>query len=127
MAFAPGQRWTYRAPLGHEHSRLVIGAVVMFEDRDSIICCSVTETPRRQPDGTVQSVGIPFIPMSEPAFRASVASLDGAEEPPPQFADELDQWSRDPRGLSVFTVAFEGSLDHMIAQQMAEIVRKSAA
>jgi hypothetical protein len=70
---------------------------------------------------------IPFLPMTEPAFMASVIALDGAAEPPESFAQKLQEWSDDPRGLSTFTVPFEGFLDRMIALQMAEIAGQSAA
>ncbi|HKZ97297.1 MAG TPA: hypothetical protein VJ045_09980 [Hyphomicrobiaceae bacterium] len=127
MTFAAGQRWIYRAPEGFEASRLVIGAILKFDGGHSIVCCSVTGAPRRQAGGAADSVTIPFLPMTEQALRASVTSLDGTEEPPDSFAEKLQQWSDDPRGLTTFTVPFEGYLDRMIALQMAEIVGQSAA
>jgi hypothetical protein len=127
MTLAAGQRWTYRAPEGSEGSRLVIGAIVKFDSGQSIVCCSVMGAPRRQPDGTVSHVTIPFLPMTEAAFRGSAVNLDGADEPPASFAEKLQEWSDDPRGLTTFTVPFEGHLDRMIAMQMAEIVGQSAA
>lgn len=127
MAFAAGQQWTYRAPPELQQSRLIIGAILTFEGRDSIICCSATCSLRQHPDGSLEAVSIPFIPMTETAFRASVLEQDGTAEPPAAFADELHIWSNDPRGLTIFTVPFEGQLDRMIAMQMAEIVGRSAA
>lgn len=127
MTFAAGQRWSYNAAQGFEASRLVIGAILKFEDADSIVCCSVTGAPRKRPDGTIEIVTIPFLPMSETALSATVAAQDGLEEPPEAFAEKLQEWCNDPRGLSQFTVPFDGHLDHMIARQMAQIVGLSAA
>ncbi len=127
MDLAAGQSWTYRAPEGFEGSRIVIGAIVRFVGSRSIVCCSVTGAPRRRGDGTLEAVMIPFIPLSEPAFRASVVDLDGAGELPESFAQKLQEWSDDPRGLTTFTVPFEGFLDRMIAMQMAALTGQSAA
>jgi hypothetical protein len=127
MGLSAGQCWTYRAPNGFETSRLIIGAIVTFDGERSIVCCSVTDAPRRHADGSVETVVIPFLPMIEPAFRASVVALEGAAEPPPAFAAKLDEWCNDPRGLTTFTVPFEGYLDRMIALQMAEIAGQDAA
>lgn len=127
MQFAAGQRWTYRAPEGYETSRMVIGAIAKFEGGRSIVCCAVSEAPRRHADGSVEVVTIPFLPMTESAFRASVLAADGLSELPPDFAQKLEEWSNDPRGLTAFTVAFEGYLDLMIAHQMEEIAGVRAA
>lgn len=127
MQLAAGQRWTYRTPEGHERSRMVIGAIAKFEGGRNIVCAAVSEAPRRHADGTTEVVTIPFLPMTEAAFRASVLALDGMSELPPDFAERLAEWSNDPRGLSAFTVAFEGHLDLMIAHQMEEIVGVRAA
>jgi hypothetical protein len=127
MNLAAGQSWTYRAPEGFEASRLIIGAIVTFDGKRSIVCCSVLNAPRKRPDGIVETVTIPFLPMTEPAFRASVKDLDGVGELPELFAGKLQEWSDDPRGLTTFTVPFEGYLDRMIALQMAEIASQSAA
>ena len=127
MSFAAGQRWTYRAPQGFEASRVVIGAILKFEGSESIICCTVTGAPRRHADGSVDVVTIPFLPMSEEALTATVVAPDGAEEPAAAFAEKLQEWTNDPRGLTTFTVPFDGHLDHLIAHQMAKIVGLSAA
>ena len=127
MDLHAGQCWTYRAPSGFEASRLVIGAIVTFDGDRSIVCCSVTGAPRRHADGRVESVVVPFLPMTEPAFRASVVAFEGAAEPSQTFAAKLDEWGNDPRGLTTFTVPFEGYLDRMIALQMAEIAGQNAA
>ena len=127
MSFAAGQRWTYRTPVGYEASRIVIGAILRFDGSDSIICCSVTGAPRSLADGAHDAVTIPFLPLTEAAFAATVASFDGTEEPCASFSEKLLEWSDDPRGLTTFTVPFEGLLDQLIARQMAEIVKRSAA
>jgi hypothetical protein len=127
MELHAGQCWTYRAPSGFETSRLVIGAIVKFDGDRSIVCCSVTGAPRRHPDGRVEAVLIPFLPMTEHAFRDSVVAFEGDADLPPVFAGKLDEWANDPRGLTTFTVAFEGYLDRMIALQMAEIAGQNAA
>lgn len=122
-----GQRWTYPAPEGFEASRIVIGAILSFEDGERIICCAVWGAPRRLPCGDVDRVVIPFLPMSEPAFRATVGSPDGDGDLPDGFASALDDWADDPRGLTTFTVPFDGFLDRLIAFQMAAIIGQSAA
>ncbi|MFA5948886.1 MAG: hypothetical protein WC807_01240 [Hyphomicrobium sp.] len=127
MELHAGQCWTYRTPDGYESSRLIIGAIVTFEHDRSIVCCAATDAPRRYKDGHIDPVLIPFLPMTEEAFRASVTGFEGMAELPTPFAEKLEEWSRDPRGLSTFTVAFEGFLDRMIAMQMAEIAGLSAA
>jgi hypothetical protein len=127
MTFAAGQRWTYRTPDGFEASRIVIGAIVRFDDHAPILCCTVTAAPRRCPDGSVDAATIPFLPMSEAALRESVAALDGEGVVDDGFAAALADWQNDPRGLSAFTVPFEGFLDRMIALQMAAIVGRPAA
>ena len=127
MSFATGQRWTYRAPEGYEASRIVIGAILRFDGSESIICCCVTGAPRSHADGANVAVTIPFLPLTESAFAATVASFDGTEEPCTSFSEKLLEWSDDPRGLTTFTVPFEGLLDQLIARQMAEIVKRSAA
>lgn len=127
MQLAAGQRWTYRTPAGYESSRIVIGAIAKFEGAESIICAAVSEAPRRHGDGSVEIVTIPFLPMTETAFRASVLAFDGMSELPPDFAAKLDAWSSDPKGLTAFTVVFEGYLDLMIAHQMEAIAGVRAA
>ncbi len=126
-----GQCWTYRAPGGFENSRLIVGAVVRFENREDIVCASAVHAPPRNPEPSEQikapSTTVAFIPMTETAFRASVIHCEGTAEPPEAFASSLQSWQADPKGLSVFKVPFEGSLDRMIALQMAQIVGQPAA
>ena len=43
-------------------------------------------------------------------------------EPPSAFAAAFATWRDDPRGLSAFSVPFEGRLDLLIAHQMAALV-----
>ncbi len=129
MDYKAGQCWRYDAPEGFESSRLVIGAIASFSGDARIICCSVFDAPERQDDGRIQPVTIPFLPLSEPAFAASVTGPDESGEAmlPDGFTTALAQWRDDPRGLTCFTVPYDGSLDRLIARQMAAIVGTDAA
>ncbi|MGH1418452.1 MAG: hypothetical protein ACRBCJ_06310 [Hyphomicrobiaceae bacterium] len=130
LPLAAGQCWTYRTPNGFEASRLIIGAIVRFQDGQNIVCASATHTPARHNEVDQNAKSIAFIPMSEAAFRASVISCESTHiEPinPQTFQNELNSWHNDPKGMTVFTVPFEGSLDRMIASQMAQIVGQPAA
>jgi len=126
LTVSAGQKWLYRAPPGFEPSRMVVGAIVRFSDSAPIICCEVTEAPRRLPDATVDVVTIPFLPMTEDAFLASVVELDGMAEVGESFQTALADWQEDPRGMSAFTVPFEGHLNHLIARQMEAILQEAA-
>ena len=108
-----------RSPL---RSRLVVGAVLRFSGQEAIVCCAVLGAPRRRPDGTIDEVTIPFLPLSESALLASVVESDGSGTLPEGFASAFAHWQQDPRGLSAFTVPFEGLLDRLIALQMAALV-----
>jgi hypothetical protein len=127
MDFHAGQCWTYRAPHGFESSRLLIGAIATFDGHRNIVCSAVIHAPRRHADGHIEMVTIPFLPMTDAAFHASVVALEGTADLPESFAEKLEEWSNDPKGLTAFTVPFEGFLDQMIALQMAEIAGQSAA
>ena len=106
---------------------MVIGAIVSFGAGERVVCAAIAAAPRRLPDGIVDRVTIPFLPMSEAAFRASVVSLDGNDGPPAEFREAIQNWSEDPRGLSIFTVPFDGFLDRLIARQMKAIIGQPAA
>jgi len=121
MDFAAGQRWTYRAPAGFETSRIVIGAVLSFEEGARIVCAAVAGAPVKAGDGADQSAIIPFLPFAEDAFAQTVVARDGDDVPPPSFQAEMEAWLADPRGLTTFTVPFEGSLNLLIARQMEKI------
>ena len=125
--FKAGQCWRYAAPAGFESSRLVIGAILSFEDGERVVCCSVLDAPQRGPNGRLGRVTIPFLPMAEAAFASSVSGADGMAAAPPQFASAYAVWKADARGFSCFSVPFEGWLDRMIALQMAAIVGERAA
>jgi hypothetical protein len=127
MEFHAGQCWTYRAAEGFESSRIIIGAIVTFSGGRSVVCAAVTDAPRRHADGHVDTVLIPFLPMSHDALAASVAECVGSADLPAPFAAKLEEWSSDPRGLTAFTVPFDGFLDRMIGLQMAEIAGRAAA
>lgn len=123
MSFSAGQSWAYRAPEGFETSCAVIGAIVHYETRESIVCFSVYDAPRRGSAASGDTVTIPFIPMSQSAFAATVTALraEGAELPD-EFGTQLHTWANDERGLAVFTVPFLGFLDQMMNMQMASMV-----
>jgi hypothetical protein len=119
--FVPGQAWTYRAPDSQTGSRIVIGAVLTFAS-GAVVCCAVTGAPRRLPDGTIDAATIPFLSFSEAALAETVVTVDGELPLPEGFAPALEEWHADPRGMTVFTVPFEGFLDRLIARQMAAII-----
>jgi hypothetical protein len=127
ITFRAGDCWTYRPPAGFESSRMIIGAVLRFADQPSIVCVCVTAAPQKLPDGSLRASDIPLIPMSEHAVAASVVSHMGQAEPPADFGAAFTAWHQDDRGLTVFTVPFEGLLDRMIALQMADIVGEEPA
>lgn len=129
MTFTAGQCWRYLPPQGFEHSRIIVGAIASFSSDARILCCAVLAAPERQPDGTCAAVTIPFLPISEAAFRQTVTRLDddAAMALPDGFVAALEAWRSDPKGLSCFTVAFDGFMDRMIARQMAQIVGTDAA
>lgn len=122
MDFAAGQIWRYSAPSAIADLRIVIGALVEFESGKMLACCSVTGAQQKQPDGTTGKVTIPFLPMTVEALQRTVVALDGFGDVAETFGAHFEAWSEDARGASYFTVPFEGSLDRMIALQMAEIV-----
>jgi hypothetical protein len=124
--FRPGEAWTYRIAPAYAPSRLIVGAVFSFESGD-VVCCAVTDAPRRLADGTIEITTIPFLPMSAAALAETVVAPDGSRDLPAEFEAGLAHWQSDPRGLSVFTVPFEGFLDHLIARQMAAILGVTAA
>ena len=86
------------------------------------MCCAVTGAPGRLPNGSLDTITIPFLPMTSDALTRSVVARDGLEKLPGDFATAFQTWRDDPRGLTAFTVPFEGLLEHLIARQMEEIV-----
>jgi hypothetical protein len=125
-----GQAWRYVAPDGREQSCLIVGAIVRFPERRTVVCCAAID--KRASDhardmAATPPTAIAFIPMTEAAFRASITHLDSERnEVPDSFFDEFDKWHGDPRGMRVFDVTFEGSLERMIARQMARIAKLPA-
>jgi len=124
--FHAGQCWRYSPPQGHDSSRILIGAVISFQDREPIVCCAVTDVQRLLPSGEVETVLLPFLPMSASALAATVTGIEGEAALPAEFAVALSEWQEDPRGLAAFTVPFEGRLDLMVARQMVEIADRKA-
>jgi len=124
MTFEAGQQWAYASSSDLAHSRIVIGAIVEFDGGAVITCCAVTGALQKAADGAVEHVDIPFLPIAREALARSVTQLDGFGTLPDAFAVELENWRLDPRGASYFTVPFEGSLERMIALQMAVLIDK---
>lgn len=125
--FAAGQVWTYAAPESIADSRITIGALVEFESGHQLACCSVTGALQKRPDGIYERITIPFLPLTVEALERTVLTLDGDGAVPEAFATHFSIWSEDPRGASYFTVPFEGTLERMIALQMAEIAGEPAS
>lgn len=123
--FTAGQSWTCRAPVDGRRARIIIGAIVDFDGGRRIACCAVTGARQRRPEGAVEDVTVPFLPMTLEAPGATVVDLDGQATPPDEFVAGFEAWSRDSRGATYFTVSFEGSLERMIARQMAAIVGRA--
>ena len=123
MDFKVGQAWRYSSEPELAQSRLVIGALIEFGSGLRLVCCSVS--PRPSADDAAAGSGeiIPFLPLSEEALRGSVLQLDGTQDVVAEFASHLEAWRSDTRGASYFTVPFEGSLDRLIALQMAALVK----
>ncbi len=122
-----GQSWQFNTSHGFDDARAIIGAIVSPSGGERIICFSVTRAPTTLDDGTETDAMISFIPMAETAFRATITNLEGTATPPPEFSDELAVWQSDVRGLTVFTVAFDGCLDRLLAHQAASLIAQPAA
>lgn len=125
-SFQTGQMWSYRTRPALADSRLIIGALLAFEAGPPIACCTVTGALQQLPDGRLERVTIPFLPMTVAALARTVTTIEGEASVAPAFAAHFASWHDDDRGLSYFTVPFEGSLDRMIALQMAEIAGDEA-
>lgn len=124
MTFKAGQQWAYAAPAEIAHSRIVIGGIVTFAAGQQIACCAVTHALQRQPDGRLDEVTIPFLPLTVDALGQTVTDADGIADVPEAFAAHFAEWTDDPRGFTYFTVPFQGSLDGLIAAQMAALVER---
>ena len=125
--YTAGTSWIYRAPRGFDASRLIIGAHLTFSAHEPVLCCAVTGAPVRQKDETSQPGTIAFLPLTLEAFEKTIVAQDGYATLPAAFKSSLETWRNDPRGLTYFTVPFEGRLEQMIARQMAQIVGVDAA
>ncbi|MEL6372522.1 MAG: hypothetical protein AAFR04_00970 [Pseudomonadota bacterium] len=120
---AAGQTWHYRAHDHNARSVIVIGAIVRFEERAPIVCCAVLNAPDRGQDGKAQATTIPFLPLAYDAAAQTLTEPSAQEfDLPEGFVPALQAWQEDARGLTCYTVPFDGRLDRMIALQMASIV-----
>lgn len=124
---AAGQRWQFDTSHGFDDARLIIGALVSPGGGERIVCFSVTRAPAIVDGGEMSEAMISFVPMTESAFRATITAPDGTAAPPPEFSDELEAWQADTRGLTIFTVPFDGCLDRLLANQAATLINKPAA
>lgn len=118
-----GQSWHCRG-LSCAPALIVIGAVVEIAGRPAVACCSVTAAAGTAADGSGPSETVPFLPLTIEALADSVGELasEADGEVAAGFLAAFQAWQADPRGLSVFNVAYDGSLDRLIARQMASIV-----
>ena len=117
-----GQVWSLRSAEAEEAgagiddgARIVVGAIVEFGSRGRVICCAASTAG--------EAIAVPFIPLSQDAFSQTVGRAMGRADLPDAFFDEFDAWMADETGKRVFEVPFEGSLDRMIALQMAKIAK----
>jgi len=122
-----GQSWQFNTSHGFDDARAIIGAIVSPSSGPRIVCFAVTRAPTTLDDGSKSEAMISFIPMAEPAFLETVTTLDGMAAPPPEFSEELTAWQADDRGLTIFTVAFDGCLDRLLAHQAASLINQPAA
>lgn len=120
---ATGQCWRYHSDEpGLDGSRLIVGAVLTFAAGPTLVCCAAVGAIGKRPDGALERITIPFLPMTEAAALASISTSDGIADLPAGFQAQFEAWRSDLRGLTYFTVPFEGRLDRMIARQMAEMI-----
>lgn len=122
-----GQRWCFDTSYGFDDARAIVGAIVSPSSGERIVCFSVTRAPTTLDDGSKSEAMISFIPMTESAFRATITEPDGNAALPAEFSDELAAWQSDARGLTIFTVPFDGCLDRLLANQAASLINQPAA
>jgi hypothetical protein len=120
-AFAAGQCWAFRSPEGYDHARLIIGAILRFDGQDDVACVSITAAPQRRADGSRGPAPILLLPLTLAALAATVTDYAGEALPPAGFANAFAAWHDDDRGVTFFTVPFDGHLDRLIARQMSAI------
>lgn len=120
--FKAGETWTTRGVAEGSLPVLVIGAIVR-DDRSGrgIAACAVWNARAKSADGIWSPATIPFLPIDLEALTASVVAPAPPRPLPDEFMSHFETWRADPRGLSVFTIPFEGTLDGLIARQMAAI------
>lgn len=127
VQIAAGQCWQFDTSHGFDDARIIIGALVTPQQGERIICFTVTRAPTTLDGGIASDAMISFIPMTESAFRQTITEPDGSASPPPEFSDELQAWQSDERGLTIFTVPFDGCLDRLLARQAASVISQPAA
>ena len=127
-AFAAGETWTTRLPAS-SHSQdgappfLVIGAILHADaTATGIAACAVWNARAKAADGSWAPTIVPFLPLSLAALARTVVERAEPLALPDDFLAYFEAWRADPKGLTVYTIPFEGSLDTLIAHQMAAII-----
>lgn len=124
IAFAAGQSFRTRARSGVEPI-VTVGAVLRFAEGRTIVACAVSDAEAGRGDGAGAPVVIPFLAFTAEALAASIEGPAPVSPLPDAFGAAFEAWQSDPRGFSYFTVPFDGSLDRLIAAQMAVIAGQS--
>ena len=120
-SFAAGGTFTTGGIDGLPTPVLVIGAIVRGAG-GAIACCAIWRAAAKGADGRWTTATVPFLPLSEEALAATVVEPLAPVALPDEFLPAFEAWHADPKGLSVYTIPFEGTLDGLIARQMAAIV-----
>ena len=113
QGYEVGQAWSYEAPNGFEHSRIIIGAILTFAHHEPVICCAVTGAPMVDKNGQMHALTIPFLPFSKTAFDQTVLVHEGEAELPEPFARNYQSWKTDQKGLGFINIPFRGLLRNM--------------
>lgn len=123
VEFTAGETWTTRGVVDGPPPHLVIGAIIRGDDVGrSVAACAVWHAHARTPAGEWRTTTVPFLPLTLAALAGTVVDRAAPLAMPDEFMAEFEAWQADPKGLSVFTIPFEGSLDGLIARQMAAII-----
>ena len=102
VAFAAGQRWSYKTRERHEGSTLRVLVVDSVEDRP-VVHVAIEGLQLKAPEGTVlHEVG--HLPMAEEALRASVRRLL-ASDVEVRSLEGYEQWKEAQGGVFTLTVA----------------------
>ena len=129
--FSAGETWTTRRPAATATSLpqdgappyLVIGAILHADTTATgIAACAVWNARAKSAEGAWAPSIVPFLPLSLAALARTVVERAEPLALPDGFLAHFEAWRADPKGLTVYTIPFEGSLDTLIAHQMAAII-----